>query len=183
MYFTEKPLKTQVITLEARIIHYMKLSVHQATAADTNDLLVILNEALRFKLAQDDATWETTPWTLQEATHSINGGATYIAVVNGQPAGSVVLIWEDERAWGEIGLDNKAGYIHRLAVRDSFRGQQVGIKIMDWCLDQIREHGRPYARLDCPAGNKKLCQYYEKQGFQRKGTSVDHGNNLYERTA
>lgn len=156
------------------------MEVHKATATDTENLLVTTNEALQFKISNGDTAWGKEPFTQEEIAAAISRGTTYVVHIDGEPAGRVTLTWSDERMWGEKGLDDKAGYIHSLAVRDAFRGQHVGEQIVDWCYAQIRQANRGYARLDCPADNEKLCGYYESQGFTRVGTH-ETGSVLYER--
>lgn len=157
------------------------IEVRKATLADIDDLVQITKEAHQFKLAQGDMAWETKPFTRGDIRHSIQRGTSYIVESDGQPAGRVVLTWEDEKAWSNKGKDRQAGYIHALAVRDAFRGQHLGEEIVDWCCEQIRMVGRQYARLDCPAGNKKLCAYYERQGFRQQAMN-SHNYALYERS-
>src|SRR6185312_4337737 len=104
----------------------MKFEIHKATLADADDMLITMNQALGYKLELGDTAWEETPFTLEDINQAIKRDTTYVASLDGQSAGQVVLIWEDERGWGERGLDSEAGYIHGLATRNSFRGQHLG---------------------------------------------------------
>jgi ribosomal protein S18 acetylase RimI-like enzyme len=149
----------------------MNFDIRPAQPEDAGDLLAILNEALSFKLSVGDKAWELEPWTLKEVNHSIDAGSTYLARLGDTAVASVILVWDDERTWGEIGLDGQAGYLHRMAVRDAYRGQQLGKKIVDWATEQVRSHERKYLRLDCPANNQKLSAYYENIGFSKIDTS------------
>lgn len=165
----------------------VSFEVTKATSGDAIELgIIILNEALAFKLSQEDEAWGSDPWTPEEVNHSINAGNTYIARVDGKVAGSVILIWNDERSWDERGTDGQAGYIHRLTTRKEFRGQRVGEKVIAWAEGVVSSTGRTKLRLDCSPHNRKLCRYYEKQGFiavgRRHFPEDDHIIALYEKS-
>lgn len=163
----------------------MVLYVRKATPDNTEELRQILEEARVFKNSLGDKVWGDEPFTSEEARGTIERGNTYIAWVDGRPAGSVVLVWEDTRTWGKMGADNQAGYIHRLCTARVFRGQNVGKQIIDWAAGQIRQAERTCIRLDCSYENRPLCKYYEHQGFTEiSRTTLDNGTYsavLYQR--
>lgn len=163
----------------------MSFEVMPATMADVEDLALILQEAAAFKLSQGDTIWGRYAFTKDEAADIIAGGETYIARIDQQPAASVRLLWDDVRMWGpEKGADNQAAYIHRLATRNSFRGQGIGGRVLAWAGSRAQETGRPYLRLDCPAQNQKLCAYYLSQGFSFVGQEVrdNYAPAFFEKT-
>jgi ribosomal protein S18 acetylase RimI-like enzyme len=147
----------------------MAFEICRATLASAESLRQTLEEARRFKLSLGDDAWGEQPFTLEEVRSIITKGNTFVASLDGQPAGSLVLRWEDQRIWGKRGLDDQAGYLNRLAVRNNFRGQNLGEQLITWGCSQINAAGRSHIRLDCSPANVGLCAYYEHQGFQQKG--------------
>lgn len=160
----------------------MNFEVKKATEEDVEPLTDIRNEALAFKLSHGDKAWEETPFTKQEMLDAIARNTLYLVLVDGKPAGSVVVYYEDEHTWGEKGLDGTAGYIGNLAVRDDFRGQGLGERIVEWAANKINDNNKLAIRLSCPANNAKLCSYYAKQDFEYVGINPT-GSALYERAA
>ena len=151
----------------------MTFEIHRAEIHEAGVLSGILQEAAAFKLSRGDDLWGRYGFTVAEVQDTISEGSTYIATVDQEPAGSVRLLWEDVRIWGpEKGTDDQAAYIHRLTVRDQFRGTGTARKIIEWAGNQAETAGRPYLRLDCSSSNEGLCAYYKKLGFKAVGTLV-----------
>ncbi|CAN5679901.1 hypothetical protein BH23PAT2_BH23PAT2_09050 [soil metagenome] len=93
----------------------MSVEVTKATDTDAEGLQATLEEARAFKASRGDSLWGTKAFTSDEVKAIIEAGDTYVAKVDGEVAGSVILTWQDERMWGdETGADGQAGYIHRL---------------------------------------------------------------------
>lgn len=126
----------------------------------------ILNEARAYKESRGDLSWGLEEFTIDEVQPCVQSGKTYLARQNGEFVGTAVFTWSDVRIWGrEHGRDESAGYLHRLAIKDGFRGQGIGEQIIGWAEDQVREADRDYLRLDCSSGNKRLRAFYESLGF------------------
>jgi GNAT superfamily N-acetyltransferase len=148
----------------------MFLEVRPTTPSDAPALTEILQEAAAFKVARGDDMWTGKPFTEEEAAQIIDKGETFIGSVDGIHAVSFALQWSDERIWGApTGLDDQAAYIHRLAVRERFRGKQIGERALAWAADYTAQNDRHYLRLDCSFLNAGLCDYYEQQGFAQVG--------------
>lgn len=161
----------------------MKLKIVKASQRHAKELLRILEEARIYKLSLGDEAWGTDPYTLEEVNVRINSGNCYVVFVDSVVAGSVMLLWQDERIWGAKGKDETAGYAHGMITSNAFRGKKLGEKIMQWVGQEVKARGRQFIRLDCNPHNIRLCEYYEQQGFHRVGIYKikDYQAALYER--
>ena len=164
----------------------MNIEFRHAQPEDSENFKMTLNEALVRKLGMNDTSWEEAPFSDEEIQVMIADGKghAYVTNIEGQPAGAVLLLESDARAWGEdLGNDGLALYIHKLSVRQAFAGRGVGEQIINWAAQHTKDQGRQYLRLDCHEDNAGLCNYYEKLGFQRVGThESDHSTSaLYQR--
>lgn len=89
-------------------------------------------------------------------------------------AGAVVP--DADKRWE--GLDDApACYVHNLvaSIDDAGAGHEMLCRIES----RARECGREYVRLDCAEGNDSLNGWYERQGYEYVGHTVDgdyHGN-------
>ena len=123
-----------------------------------------------------------TPERLEWVKEGFDNGEFYVFETQQKViAGIYRLSFQDLKYWGI--QEKSAGYVHSLTVRDSFSGQQLGKLILKLVEQQLLEKGLHLFRLDCVASNKKLCQYYESQGFNKVGEKIisQSLNNLYEK--
>lgn len=88
-------------------------------------------------------------------------------MVDGTPAGTITLQWADLVFWGE--QQPNAGYVHKLAVRPAYAGQKIGVEMLKWSEFAARRTGKKFLRLNCLAEDRKIRDYYEREGFLHKG--------------
>jgi ribosomal protein S18 acetylase RimI-like enzyme len=95
--------------------------------------------------------------------------------------GMVRILKEDKMYWGEN--NDKAIYVHSLVVAEEYEGKGIGNKVLTKIQNDAQRDCYEYLRLDCVSNNKKLCEYYEKQGFVKVGqkTFSLSTNNLYQK--
>lgn len=160
------------------------LSYGEAGKEDTPIISDILKVATQRKVGYGDTVWGNEGWSDEEIQDSMNESSMYIIRRGEAVVGTVSLQWEDVRSWGE--QPPIAGYLHRLAIKDEYKGQGLGDTIVDWAAQQAAKNGRQLLRLDCEESNTQLSAYYEKLGFVKVGTKPipeygDYVAALYER--
>ena len=96
---------------------------------------------------------------------AIERGETWLAEVDGETVGTLVVQWDDPIFWAGHPAD--AGYLHRLAVSGPGRGQ--GAPLLRWAERHAAVNGKAYLRLDCVAANQPLREYYERAGYEHVG--------------
>lgn len=62
-----------------------------------------------------------------------------------------------------------AAYVHQMAVKDGYRGLNLGKQLLDWAGEQAANQGRQLFRIDFPPENDGLRGYYEGLGFRFVG--------------
>lgn len=88
-------------------------------------------------------------------------------MVDETPAATITLQWEDLVFWGE--QQPNAGYVHKLAVRPPYAGRKIGVEMLKWGESAARRTGKKFLRLNCLAEDRKIRDYYEREGFLYKG--------------
>ena len=162
----------------------MNLQIRKATLDDTFIVGNILTDAVNYKLSLDDSSWGSEPFSERETRGLIKTGETYVVLADNKIIATFGLHDEDREIWGNS--DDKAWYIHRLAVAKDLHGKGVGEQIIKWIKQQAQQQNIVYLRLDCAAENSKLCNYYEKLGFKLVGNkkyptkSTANIANLYQ---
>lgn len=80
------------------------------------------------------------------------------------------LMFSDELYWGK--KNKKAGYLHLLVIKEEYKGNNIGKKILTDIEQLLRDEYISLFRLDCNADNDKLHSYYISQGFEKVGETV-----------
>lgn len=90
----------------------------------------------------------------------------------------------DPELWGP--QSNNACYVHRLAVKRSFAGKDIGAALLDFASDLAVRQRLRWVRLDCNKDNQQLQNYYRRNGFTHVRTvDLPHriSGALFEREA
>jgi GNAT superfamily N-acetyltransferase len=93
---------------------------------------------------------------------AIERGETWLAELDGEVVGTLVVQWEDPLFWA--GYPDDAGYLHRLAV--SRHGDRLGARLLRWAEQHATGNRKAFMRLDCVASNESLRAYYERAGYE-----------------
>jgi GNAT superfamily N-acetyltransferase len=88
-----------------------------------------------------------------------------VAYMDGEPAATMILSWEDARVWPGSAR-GEAGYIHKLAVRRKFAGRDLSGELFRWAREACRARGAKWLRLDTGSKRYRLHALYEKSGFR-----------------
>lgn len=158
--------------------------IYRATEDNVTEITAVLNSATQYKIAHGDVAWGTRGWAEKNVMGTLSTSDVYVIKKNEEIVGTFALQWEDEQYWGA--QPTVAGYIHRLAIKDGFRGKGIGEFAINWSVEKVVSENREYLRLDCDANNSSLCAYYEKQKFTRVGIKPmpeygDYIASLYQR--
>jgi ribosomal protein S18 acetylase RimI-like enzyme len=158
-----------------------------AQLADLEEVADILEEARQWLISKGITDQWPRPAPPEAIAWSIERHTTYLAYREGKAIATFTLQASDEATWGAVPDD--ALYLHGLAVCRAFAGQQIGERLLQLAAEISKAAGKHYLRLDCWAGNEPLSRYYERAGFEYRGTkewpSTGEGPaprvNLFER--
>jgi Acetyltransferase (GNAT) family len=140
-----------------------------AAPGEVDDVLLVLDETAAWLRDREIVQW---PPRFEAALveSAISRGETWLVRVGGTLSATVTLDLADH-AWD--GIDGRALYLHRMAVRRPAAG--LGAVILGWAADAARRQDRCALRLDCVASNARLRAYYEAAGFAHRGDVTVHG--------
>jgi GNAT superfamily N-acetyltransferase len=157
------------------------VNVRRAVPADAPLAAEILDEATAYVGTLGFDQWPV-PFPQDELARRIERGELLMVDVDGEPAATLTLLWDDPAFWGERPPD--AVYLHKLAVRRAFAGRGLGAAIVEWVDGHAASAGRDFLRLDCRRDDARIRAYYEQLGFEHCGDMDDDSRfavALYER--
>jgi ribosomal protein S18 acetylase RimI-like enzyme len=154
----------------------------RAQQGDLDRVLEILEEASRWLSSKGlETQWLPSPAFRQTIKNNIERGDVYVVKDVEGTVGTITLQWSDKKFWGDLPPDS--GYVHKLAIKRSYGGKRLGLRMLQWAEAKARVEGKRYLRLDCLASNKTIREYYEKAGFVHVRDTLAPGwkASLYEK--
>lgn len=139
--------------------------IRRAEADEADLVSSILDEAAAWLRDRDMPMWTDEELDPAEARRHVHEGLYHLAIVGGEPAGTLRFQLNDAEAWPELAGTTDSAFVHRVAVRRRFAGSTVSSALLQWAKDEARARGLDYLRLDCEAGRPSLRAVYEKNGF------------------
>lgn len=144
------------------------------TLADLDEIFRLYRQAIAFQKTKTDKIWGAI--AQETVLNEIKKGHKWKITINGEIACVFAISFSDPVIWGKKDED-RAIYLHRIAVNPEFRGYGFVKSIVEWCLKKAPEWNIEYIRLDTAAGNQKLISYYQKNGFTYLGDAFVAANS------
>jgi GNAT superfamily N-acetyltransferase len=140
----------------------MRPAMASARPADLEAVMGLLREARSWHQKEGVDMWRE--FDSARIAAEIDAGRVYVARAGSDVCGTITLVESDELVWGEERGDEL--YVHKLAVARRHAGLGIGAEILRWAQHLARERGKRRLRLDTWDGNRKMREYYERQGFR-----------------
>jgi GNAT superfamily N-acetyltransferase len=169
------------------------LTFAAATPEDEPTIRALQEEAIAWLATQGTDQWQPAAMRRRlkhraadrGLTSAIERGEVFLACEGEDVVGCLTLDeYADPEFWSPEDDPASALYVHRMIVRRSSAGRDVGRAMLDWCAREAARRGRTKLRLDAWRTNHSLHRYYERQGFHLVRTvSLEHRGSgaLFER--
>lgn len=139
------------------------MTIDTANKYDIKNIYELYEMATAFQKTVFEKQWEGFEQSLIEK--EIDENRLWKIYKDNEIVCVFTINFTDKLFWGE--KDNQPSiYIHRIALNDNFRGQNVMSKIIDWAKKYCFENEKQFIRMDTWGGNTKLIDYYKKCGFE-----------------
>ncbi|WP_280461747.1 GNAT family N-acetyltransferase [Nocardia carnea] len=149
----------------------MTVQIRPAALDDLNLICRLRLQRASWLAARGSDQWSTEASGLsidyfaQVVDRALTGGETWIAEVNGEPAGTITVNDRaDKQLWSDTELADSL-IVHYLIVDLRFAGQGVGRTLLTHAAALTRARGRHWVRLDAWTTNSGLHAYYRRAGF------------------
>lgn len=129
-----------------------------------NDFFAILREVSQWLTNSGQELWELDTLTEANLVDDYTRGNCYVLYLDGVPAATFILQWKDPLYYDDV-PDNTAGFIHKVAIRRVFAGQNLFTAILDFCQAECLKRGIHEIQLETDATRPKLMTFYERNGF------------------
>lgn len=157
----------------------MRLDIRTAEIADIDDIVGLYEEAVSWLASRGLEQWQAASGKMQNPNElvrsrferSIERHECYVGSVNGTVAAVVIIDdYADPEFWTPEDTPESALYLHRMVVGRRWGGKELGSQILDFAACLASERGKRLIRLDAWKDNRKLHQYYVRNGFRHVRT-------------
>ena len=140
--------------------------IRPATMADADLIHGMLLQAEAWLRERGMPMWDPEELDAHRLRRDVAAGMHHLALVEGEPAGTIRFQLQDEEYWPELLGSDEDAYVHRLAVTPAFTGRGVGAALLEWAAEHTAAIGRSFLRLDCDHHRHRLRRFYERNGFR-----------------
>ena len=153
----------------------LSFDCHRAELQDMADIMLIVDEASAFLHAQHVDQWQDGYPDPGVFRRDITAGSCWLFTYQGMPAGCMTLYFETEPDYASIEdgawlTDGEVyGTVHRVAVRDIFRGHGLAGEMMQLAEDLTCGRGCASVRVDTHEDNAAMRSLLEKRGYRQCG--------------
>ncbi len=141
----------------------MSIEIRQAQNSDAAQVAAILREAALWLDSIQQSLWQCNELAEEIVFEDVHAGRYYMAWMDGEAVGVMLLQFEDQMFWPDIPPGDSA-FLHRFAVKRKVAGMGISTQMLNWAKEWTRQQGLKFLRLDCVT-RPKLCALYERNGF------------------
>ena len=129
-----------------------------------DDFLSILREAGQWLTNTNQEMWQLDTLTAGNLFDEYTRNNCHVMYADQIPAVAFILQWKDPLYYADV-PDNTAGFIHKLAIRRQFSGQNLFAHVLDFCRSECLTRTIHEIQLETDATRPSLLRFYERHGF------------------
>jgi len=140
------------------------ITIRQASIDDIPVIEDILLDAANWLESTGKSLWTKEQVSWQGLSRYYTAENFYIAYLDGEAAGCMVLVDYDPAFWADI-QKGESLFIHKLAVKRLGAGKGVSNFLIHFAKKECKKRNIKYIRLDCHQFRDKVRKFYENEGF------------------
>ena len=145
------------------------LVVTSVTESTVHTAADIMKEAAQWLIERDMPLWPLCELEPEKLTSHYHFENIFVGWIKDQAIASLCLVENDPVFWPQVAHDESL-FVHKLSVRRSWAGLGFAHAMLNWVIGQAHQRHKRYVRLDCPACRHRLCEYYQRIGFNHVDT-------------
>lgn len=130
-----------------------------------DNFLTILREVGQWLMDTNQEMWQLDTLTSDNLFDEYTCENCYVMYADQTPSATFILQWKDPLYYADV-PDNTAGFIHKVAIRRQFSGQNLFAHILDFCRSECLTRSIHEIQLETDATRSALLRFYERHGFE-----------------
>ena len=150
------------------------MELRKSTQEDIVKIMTIINEAQKQLKDQGVDQWQNNYPNLDTINDDIRNNTSYVLMENEEIVATVVISFDGEKTYDNIYdgkwiTNNEYAVIHRLAVKDSYKGKGIASKVINCVEERCLEKNIHSIKIDTHMDNKSMQRLLKKCGFEYCG--------------
>ena len=157
------------------------MEIRQVTIGHLEEAFKIFQNCRRAMEHEQIFQWTDSYPSMNHLSEDISQGYAYGLYIAGQCRGIISINTIQDPQYKSISWADAEGdpvIIHRFVVEPSFQHLGFGQALMNFAEEYARKGNYTSIRFDAYSGNMRTLDFYEKRGYQKKGTVYFPGREL-----
>ena len=167
----------------------MKYKYRKANIQDIDEVMVAVEDARRLLKEEGNGQWQFGYPARSDFINDINNGNLFLVLTSDGEIASCCAITGYEEAYmhlyeGAWLTDYEYIVMHRVAVKEKYRGQGFGKALFEVFISEGKKRGIKSLRIDTHKNNKLLLHLFDLYGFTYCGKAIlppDKDRVMYEK--
>ena len=155
----------------------MKYNYRLATLEDIDEIMAIIEDGRKFLKPQNSGQWQNGYPNKDDFINDINNKNLYVVLTDDNFIASVAAFTYHEEDYDHL-YEGKwltslpYMVMHRIAVKNEYRGQGYGYALFDLLEKVAKKEGYHSLRIDTHENNKVMLHLLDKSGFVYCGKAI-----------
>ncbi|NLP33917.1 MAG: GNAT family N-acetyltransferase [Clostridiales bacterium] len=150
------------------------MEFRKSTLADADGILEIIRQAQAYLKSQEIDQWQNNYPDMETIKKDIQDQIGYVLVKDGVILGTVAVSFDGEKTYnriyeGDWKSNGPYAVVHRIAVREEYKGQGVSSIILDQVERMCMERRVYSIKIDTHEENQSMQKFLYKYGFEYCG--------------
>jgi hypothetical protein len=140
------------------------LLIKRASPAETEELLTLYIEKVRWLKETGKPLWDESQFTLESLCAKYVNPEFYVGISDNVIVGGFILVERNDEYWPRNAND-KAFYFHKFIIRNGYGSLGYPEAILDWVKTYCKQKNKDYLRLDFDETREYVKNMYFANGF------------------
>lgn len=159
------------------------MELRLTTEEDLESVMQIIEESRKYFKVNEIPQWQNGVPNIETIRHDIARKEAYVLTEDDEIVGTCTIIFEDDPNYEEIHqgrwLNNSEyGVVHRLAIKQGYKGHGYGSNILEGAMQLAKERGIDNLRIDTHRMNQSMQRLIAKNNYTYCGIVYIDDNGI-----
>lgn len=149
------------------------MMIRKTKMKDLVEIMVLFSQAQAYFKSHHIDQWQNGYPNEDIILQDIMHGSSYVLEENHQIIATMYLSFEEDpnyrRIDGKWLSNDRYGVIHRIVVKDDYKGKRIAEKLLDFSIQEAFNQSVKSIRVDTHEDNLSMQRFLKRNGFEKCG--------------